>query len=174
MDREIIRTISLLVGLCLAAIGPCGPALADSDEQTQQLSEVVVTGEHPVSASSQAFIPDKDFELRPQGRPSDLLRLAPGLFIAQHQGGGKAEQTFLRGFDNDHGTDIAEFVDDVPVNLRSHAHGQGYADLHFLIPETVKEVQVSSLGMRSIGAIARRHATSGRIRSGYRHPLHSR
>ena len=67
----------------------------------------------------------------------DLLRLVPGLFIAQHQGGGKAEQIFLRGFDADHGTDVNISVDGVPVNMVSHAHGQGYADLHFLIPETV-------------------------------------
>ena len=67
----------------------------------------------------------------------DLLRLVPGLFIAQHQGGGKAEQIFLRGFDADHGTDVNLSVDGIPVNAVSHAHGQGYADLHFLIPETV-------------------------------------
>jgi len=70
------------------------------------------------------------------------LRLIPGLIINQHQGGGKAEQYLIRGFDADHGTDLAIFVDGVPVNLRSHAHGQGYADLHFLIPETVRAVDV--------------------------------
>jgi len=70
------------------------------------------------------------------------VRLAPGLVIAQHAGGGKSDQYFLRGFDNDHGTDIAFFVDGVPVNIRSHAHGQGFADLHFLIPETVQRMEV--------------------------------
>ena len=74
--------------------------------------------------------------------PADVLRLVPGLVISQHQGGGKAEQYFLRGFVADHGTDIALFVDGLPVNLRSHAHGQGYADLHFLTPETLKQVDV--------------------------------
>jgi len=64
----------------------------------------------------------------------------PGLFIAQHQGGGKAEQLFLRGFDVDHGTDVAVSVDGMPVNMVSHAHGQGYADLHFLIPELVERL----------------------------------
>src|SRR5262249_22934846 len=78
-----------------------------------------------------------DLNLVPARSAQDLLRLVPGLFIAQHQGGGKAEQIFLRGFDADHGTDVAISVDDIPVNLPSHAHGQGYADLHFLIPETV-------------------------------------
>ena len=104
------------------------------------LAPVVVTAPPPVSASSEVFIPGKDFELRPQGRPADVLRLVPGLVISQHQGGGKAEQYFLRGFDADHGTDVALFIDGLPVNFRSHAHGQGYADLHFLIPETVQRL----------------------------------
>ena len=95
-----------------------------------------------MSSSSEQIIPGRDFELRPQGRPADILRLVPGLIINQHQGGGKAEQYLIRGFDADHGTDLAIFVDGLPVNLRSHAHGQGYADLHFLIPETVKAVDV--------------------------------
>lgn len=59
--------------------------------------------------------------------------MVPGLFIGQHAGGGKAEQIFLRGFDLDHGTDINLSVDGMPVNMVSHAHGQGYADLHFPI-----------------------------------------
>ncbi len=75
--------------------------------------------------------------MQPAKSAQDLLRLVPGLFIAQHQGGGKAEQIFLRGFDADHGTDVNLSVDGIPVNMVSHAHGQGYADLHFLIPETV-------------------------------------
>jgi len=78
-----------------------------------------------------------DLNLRPVNSSQDLMRLVPGLFIAQHMGGGKAEQIFVRGFDADHGTDINVSVDDMPVNMVSHIHGQGYADLHFLIPETV-------------------------------------
>lgn len=78
-----------------------------------------------------------DLDMQPVKSAQDLLRLVPGLFIAQHQGGGKAEQIFLRGFDADHGTDVNVSVDGMPVNMVSHAHGQGYADLHFLIPETV-------------------------------------
>lgn len=81
-----------------------------------------------------------DIKLRPFNTSQDILRVVPGLFIAQHAGGGKAEQIFLRGFDIDHGTDIAITVDGIPVNMVSHAHGQGYADLHFLIPETVEKV----------------------------------
>jgi hypothetical protein len=78
-----------------------------------------------------------DLNMEPAKSAQDLLRLVPGLFIAQHQGGGKAEQIFLRGFDADHGTDVSVSVDGIPVNMVTHAHGQGYADLHFLIPETV-------------------------------------
>jgi hypothetical protein len=81
-----------------------------------------------------------DIQLRPINSSQEVLRIVPGLFIAQHGGGGKAEQIFLRGFDNDHGTDIDISVDGVPVNMVSHAHGQGYADLHFLIPETIEKV----------------------------------
>jgi len=77
---------------------------------------------------------------RPLNSAQDVLRIVPGLVMAQHAGGGKAEQIFLRGFDIDHGTDIAIRVDGLPVNMVSHAHGQGYADLHFLIPETIENV----------------------------------
>jgi outer membrane receptor protein involved in Fe transport len=85
-------------------------------------------------------ISDVDIKQRPVNTSQDLLRMVPGLFIAQHQGGGKAEQMFLRGFDIDHGTDVNVSVDGMPVNMVSHAHGQGYADLHFLIPETVDKM----------------------------------
>jgi hypothetical protein len=81
-----------------------------------------------------------DIKLRPSQSSQDILRLIPGLFIAQHAGGGKAEQIFLRGFDVDHGTDINLEVDGLPVNMVSHAHGQGYSDLHFVIPELVNYV----------------------------------
>ena len=104
---------------------------------------VTVIAPPPLASSSEQLIPGQDFELRPHGRPADVLRLIPGLIINQHQGGGKAEQYLIRGFDADHGTDLAIFVDGVPVNLRSHAHGQGYADLHFLIPETIRAIDVS-------------------------------
>jgi outer membrane receptor protein involved in Fe transport len=81
-----------------------------------------------------------DIHLRPIVNSQEVLRLVPGLFIGQHAGGGKAEQIFLRGFDIDHGTDIRIDVDGMPVNMVSHAHGQGYADLHFVIPELIERV----------------------------------
>lgn len=81
-----------------------------------------------------------DLDLKPVKNTQELMRLVPGLFIAQHAGGGKAEQIFLRGFDSDHGTDVEVSIDGMPVNMVSHAHGQGYADAHFIIPETVNNI----------------------------------
>ena len=81
-----------------------------------------------------------DLLTNPVNSSQEILRKVPGLFIGQHAGGGKAEQIFLRGFDIDHGTDIAINVDGMPVNMVSHAHGQGYADLHFVIPETIEKI----------------------------------
>jgi outer membrane receptor protein involved in Fe transport len=104
--------------------------------------ETTVQAHAPTSAASAGSIRDRDLRLRPYATPEDILRVVPGLVIAQHQGGGKADQLFLRGFDADHGTDVALSVDGIPVNLPSHAHGQGYADLHFLIPEVIDRVDV--------------------------------
>ena len=82
-----------------------------------------------------------DLETNPINSSQEILRKVPGLIIGQHAGGGKAEQLFLRGFDIDHGTDVALSVDGMPVNMVSHAHGQGYSDLHFLIPETIEKIK---------------------------------
>jgi len=81
-----------------------------------------------------------DVKANPVKSSQEILRKIPGLIIGQHAGGGKAEQIFLRGFDIDHGTDIAIDVDGLPVNMVSHAHGQGYADMHFIIPETIDNI----------------------------------
>ena len=102
-----------------------------------ELSEVVVSLQQP---HDQQLISSLDIKLRPIVNSQEILRMVPGLFIGQHAGGGKAEQIFLRGFDIDHGTDIQLTVDGMPVNMVSHAHGQGYADLHFVIPELVQGV----------------------------------
>ncbi len=106
------------------------------DEDVLRLEEVVI---HPKLAGLN-FITAIDLKVTPVNSSQEILRKVPGLFIGQHAGGGKAEQLFLRGFDLDHGTDIAISVDGMPVNMVSHAHGQGYADLHFLIPETVEQI----------------------------------
>ena len=100
------------------------------------LKQVTVTN----SKNATNTIAALDLKITPVNSSQDVLRKVPGLFIGQHAGGGKAEQIFLRGFDIDHGTDIAINVDGMPVNMVSHAHGQGYADLHFLIPETIENI----------------------------------
>ncbi|MFC5409352.1 TonB-dependent receptor [Larkinella bovis] len=102
-----------------------------------ELSEVVVSAQQ---ARDQQLISRLDIKMRPITNSQEILRMVPGLFIGQHAGGGKAEQIFLRGFDIDHGTDIRLTVDGMPVNMVSHAHGQGYADLHFVIPELIEAV----------------------------------
>jgi outer membrane receptor for Fe3+-dicitrate len=101
-----------------------------------KLEEVVIQSK----ISSLNVISKIDLETTPVNSSQEILRKIPGLFIGQHAGGGKAEQIFLRGFDIDHGTDIAINVDGMQVNMVSHAHGQGYADLHFVIPETVDKI----------------------------------
>jgi outer membrane receptor for monomeric catechols len=126
------------------ALSFCETAQAhDPDEPELEVPEVAVIGQKPVAASSQQFIPDKEIVLQPQGRPAQILRLIPGMLAVEHSGGaGKADQYFLRGFDADHGTDVEFFTDGMPINLRSHAHGQGYTDLNFIIPETIAGLDV--------------------------------
>lgn len=92
------------------------------------------------NAASDSSTSQDELALRPRYRAEGLLEVVPGLFSVQHAGGGKAQQDFARGFNLDHGTDMAFFVDDVPINAVSHAHGQGFSDLHFIIPETVARV----------------------------------
>src|SRR5262245_24136346 len=104
--------------------------------------EVYTWGQQPTSAATEQTRWSKDLELRPSNTPSDVMRLVPSLIIGQHHGGGKADQILFRGFDSDHGTDFQVSVDGIPVNMPSHAHGQGYADLHWLIPETIDRVEI--------------------------------
>ncbi|TXM92436.1 TonB-dependent receptor plug domain-containing protein, partial [Methylobacterium sp. WL103] len=94
-----------------------------------------------VDAASAGVISGAEINSRPITRPGEVLESVPGLIVTQHSGEGKANQFFLRGFNLDHGTDIAIDVDGMPVNMRTHAHGQGYADINFLIPELVGAVE---------------------------------
>jgi hypothetical protein len=107
-----------------------------------ELQAAQVSSSKATSAASSSVISALDMELRPRNSAQDLLKSVPGIFTAQHQGGAKAEQMFVRGFDCDHGTDINLSLDGVPVNLPSHAHGQGYADMHFLIADVVSSLDV--------------------------------
>nr|WP_315202668.1 TonB-dependent receptor plug domain-containing protein [uncultured Flavobacterium sp.] len=113
-----------------------GAILITLEEDSFQLSEVIIQPK----LSAMNVISKIDLKTSPVNSTQEILRKVPGLFIGQHAGGGKAEQMFLRGFDVDHGTDVALSVDGMPVNMVSHAHGQGYSDLHFVIPETVEKI----------------------------------
>jgi opacity protein-like surface antigen len=92
--------------------------------------------------ASQMTVSGQDINARPMTRPGEVVEAAPGLVAIEHSDGGKANQYYLRGWNLDHGTDFATFVDDVPVNLPSNVHGQGYTDLNWLIPETVNGVDI--------------------------------
>ena len=119
------RRISLAVGSVSTTInvqGPEGSLIGIADSATQ------------------GTVGATEIQDRPILRSGEILETIPGLIITQHAGGGKANQYFLRGFNLDHGTDFAIFIDDMPLNLPSHAHGEGYADMNIVIPEFVERV----------------------------------
>lgn len=130
--------------LVAAALALCGSMGARAEGvQTLQTIEVVGTEANAIGvaeSASQGALGARGLQARPTYRTGELLEAMPGLIVTQHSGEGKANQYFLRGVNLDHGTDLAIFVDGMPVNLRTHAHGQGYADLSFLIPELVERV----------------------------------
>ena len=96
----------------------------------------------PPNMASQMTFTGEELNARPFTRPGEVLEAAPGLIVTQHSGEGKANQYFLRGYNLDHGTDLAITVDDMPINMRTHAHGQGYADLNWLMPETINALEI--------------------------------
>lgn len=122
---------------------------------------VVVADPLPRETASEEIVTRDELAVQPRRTPGQLLSAAPGLVVGQHAGGGKADQILLRGFDADHGTDVAVFVDGVPVNMPSHGHGQGYADLHFVIPEMIDHIHIRK-GPTDLGAGD--FATAGSIR----------
>ncbi len=112
------------------------PLTITLQEQSFDISEVVIAQK----LDALNAVADFNLATNPVTNSQEVLRLVPGLFIGQHAGGGKAEQIFLRGFDLDHGTDIQLTADGMPINMVSHAHGQGYADMHFIIPESIEKI----------------------------------
>ena len=110
-----------------------------------QLPPVTVQGNYDNAvgssdAASQGTVNAKLIESRPTLRPAEVLEFVPGVIVTQHSGDGKANQYFLRGFNLDHGTDFASFVGGMPVNMPTHAHGHGYSDLNWLLPELVSRI----------------------------------
>ncbi len=132
----------MLVATTLSASQARSEAAVDA---TTPVADIVVTGRAAnligiADSASEGQIGKVDLENRPIQRIGELLEVISGLIATQHSGGGKANQYFLRGFNLDHGTDFATFVDGVPINLRTHAHGQGYSDLNFIVPEFVESI----------------------------------
>src|SRR5256712_11407591 len=116
-----------------------------SAEAPQTLEPLVVTGRADdlvgiAGSASEGRVGQEELQTRLFLRPGEVLEVVPGVVVTQHSGTGKANQYFLRGFNLDHGTDFLTTLDGMPVNLRTHAHGQGYTDLNFLIPELVQRV----------------------------------
>jgi outer membrane receptor protein involved in Fe transport len=119
------------------------PALAE--EATERSEDIIVYGRaieqiSIAKSGSEGVVGYQDFENRPLSRVGELAENVPGVIATQHSGSGKANQFFLRGFNLDHGTDFAGSFDGVPINMRSHGHGQGYLDLNFIIPETIERI----------------------------------
>ncbi len=111
----------------------------------QRIQEVEVIGREvnlvgSALSASEGRVSHNDIAQRPLLRTGEVLESVPGLVATQHSGSGKANQFFLRGFNLDHGTDFATSIDGMPINMRSHGHGQGYTDLNFIIPELVEEI----------------------------------
>src|SRR5215510_9984091 len=136
-----MRRIGCGMGLFVAAT-----AVFAAGIPTDDLDEVVVTARRhglvgKIEASSEGTVTRAQLETRPVLRTGELLETVPGLVVTQHSGDGKANQYFLRGFNLDHGTDLATSVDGIPVNMHTHGHGQGYTDINFVIPELLDRIE---------------------------------
>ncbi len=143
--QEMMRLLVACLGAAAALVVPVS-TWAGGVPTTVLEEEVTVTGHldrlrgTPVSAS-QGIVTDEQLDLRPVLRTGELMEVVPGLIVTQHSGDGKANQYFLRGFNLDHGTDLATSVEGIPVNMPTHGHGQGYTDINFVIPELVESIE---------------------------------
>ena len=134
-------TLALLsMGARAVAADPAEAASGADEARTVRVTGHYDNAVGTSDAASQGVITNELIVNRPALRTGELLEFVPGLIVTQHSGDGKANQYFLRGFNLDHGTDFATHVDGMPVNMRTHAHGQGYSDLNFLIPELVQRI----------------------------------
>jgi outer membrane receptor protein involved in Fe transport len=151
LHRAVAGALLIGAGCASAALQPAFAADAGADIDAAEaasatsLQEVVVTAARSgllgtTATASEGVVTDQELQLTPQYRPGQLLETVPGLIATLHSGEGKANQYLLRGYNLDHGTDLATYVDGMPVNEPTHAHGQGYTDLNFLIPELADEI----------------------------------
>jgi len=136
-------SVALLFVLAGDLIGISFQPSYAAEPTSTTIEEIIVAGQindlvgEPQTAT-EGLIFDTQLKLRPVSRSAELLEFIPGVIATQHSGEGKANQYFLRGFNLDHGTDLAIRVDGMPVNMPTHAHGQGYADINFVIPEMIE------------------------------------
>ncbi len=165
---RLVACSPALLAACLMACLASAPEAFAQTAEAVTLPEIEVvsgataggaTGE-PLLAASETSFTGQQVNERIFARPADALEIVPGLIVTQHSGEGHANLYFLRGFNLDHGTDLAIFVDGMPINQRTHAHGQGYSDLNFLIPELISSIDVkkgpyfaSEGDFSSVGAI---------------------
>ncbi len=139
-------TKKLAIPMLLAGLFTSMPSLANEALNADMaLDEVQVRAHYDNAvgtsdAASEGKVNASLIKNRPISRIGEILEFVPGMIVTQHSGSGKANQFYLRGFNLDHGTDFATYVDEMPVNMRTHAHGQGYTDLNFLIPELVGHI----------------------------------
>jgi outer membrane receptor protein involved in Fe transport len=136
--------VTFLVLSCMAPF--MDRDLHAQDERVLQLEEIIVSERSDsligiASSANEGVVGAEQLARRPLLRPGEIVETIPGVIVSQHSGAGKANQFYLRGFNLDHGTDLATSIDGVPINARTHAHGQGYTDLNFLIPEFTQEVR---------------------------------
>ncbi|SKA79718.1 Outer membrane receptor proteins, mostly Fe transport [Prosthecobacter debontii] len=137
-------SLSRLFIPCLLA-GSLAAQEAERPQDLETLPEVLVEGKASnllgtTDGASKGHATQEDFLSRPLMRRGEILETIPGVIITQHAGGGKANQYFLRGFNLDHGTDFSISLDGMPLNMRTHAHGQGYTDINPVIPELVQSI----------------------------------
>lgn len=138
--------LAIFFAATLAVVANTQAAGINSSTDVAELENITISGHaqmgEAVSASMGTVVAEQ-IEQRPISRAGEILETVPGLIVTQHSGEGKANQFFLRGFNLDHGTDMATFIDGMPVNNRTHAHGQGYTDINFIIPEMIESLDYS-------------------------------
>src|SRR5580700_9039899 len=171
-------TIVNALAMCLAIVSVLAVPLAtaDSDAEagstTSSLQEVNVTAQRleligMASTASEGVVSDKELQLAPIYRPGQLLETVPGLIVTLHSGEGKANQYLMRGYNLDHGTDLETYVDGMPINQPTHAHGQGYTDLNFMIPELADQITYTKgpyyANVGDFGAVGSVHVDYGDV-----------
>jgi hypothetical protein len=167
---------SPLLMAILASAARADQALETSSDSVNStpgsLQEITVTAQRlellgTASTASEGVVDDQELQLSPQYRPGQLLETVPGLIVTLHSGEGKANQYLMRGYNLDHGTDLETYVDGMPINQPTHAHGQGYTDLNFMIPELADQITYTKgpyyANVGDFGAVGSVHVNYGDV-----------